>query len=784
MFVSLFYITFLTVESLCKVVTMNTNDKTAKIGGLFTFGSDGSKMTLEEMQNIIAFKCSVDFLNTNYRILRETLLTYTVLDSGTGQSRAVDAAEIMRKEQCMAVIGPAGNEQIRDAAPALIGGGISLVSYEGGSISLQESFYSPNAISVWPPDSFQTRAMADILLALGWTFVAAVYTHDNYGYSGRRTFGTACGRARIRITCQNTIDTTSLLDLQKVGDCLDRSDAKIVVLWMSPKNAANVIAYLRTRERANEFVFFASSSWARMMDFKDLSKYAEEALELKIPIEFLNGTLAIYPTIGDTAKIEYCLRNTNPNTFKAPFFLGFWEDHFKCSLSDDSLPVCSPKIEDRNKPCKCYGNESLQSKKYISSAVNYIYDSVHFMGSAMDKIIYRCTTLKSKNFCAFHTLTSEDIMLAMQELSYRGETGPIQFSKSVFRRKSTFDIFQQDAEGRQRKVGTWSVDGTELLKGSLKFKTPGIPESAIIPDESSVASGNVTVIGIFIANIFILLILGAVFVFFIIKKDSGIVRRANLLFLSTLNIGLIFVTLSSIIWSMNPSRLVCISKAFFLIVGMGIIAAAVCGKAHHSLKYYISIGTISKITPNVLIIGYLVAISLIELVLFGLYCFAGGILDPVVVQSLSDNTYQYYSCQKEATTIQNIILVLIIAFNAVLFISPLIFYIFATNLKMPEGEQMMTLFMLINLGVLFSLLTPIYLLNNDRKGSLTRGWLVRSLGMVAFVAFTIISIFLPKIKYVFKEEDEGDKDVIDPEERIINRTEFGKPGFVSIRKIT
>ncbi|OIR56251.1 MAG: uncharacterized protein A8A55_3003, partial [Amphiamblys sp. WSBS2006] len=547
------------------------------------------------------------------------------------------------------------------------------------------------------------------------------------------------------------------------------------------EDAARVIAYLRTRARGEEFVFFAPGSWAQIRDIGRFRRHAADSIGLDFPAAYLEGSIAIHPSVGNMSKIQHCMKGATPKTIDAGFFLSFWESHFKCRLRDETLPVCDPSVGKRTAPCQCYGNESLWDPGSVNLGLNYVYDSVQFVAVALDKIIYRCTDLRTKNFCGLKTVTSYDLLLAVREISYRGETGPIQFSGAPFRRKSTFDIFQYDREGRLRRVGEWDVDGTNILRDNLRFKTGSVPESEIIPDTTNVLRGNMIVVSLFAVNILVVFLLVAIAFFFVYHKDTGVVRRASLSYLVVVDAGLVFVTVSALLWSVGPSSLNCIVKAWFALVGLGMVAAGMCSKAHHALRYYITLGTISSRTPSRSIFLYLAFLCAGEHVLWALYCFAGSTLRLVSAQSVADNTYQYCACQKETPSQDTLLLVLVFAFNIVLFVAPMLVYAFSANLVMPEGESKMSFFMLINMAMVFLLLTPIYLLNDDRKGSLVRGWLIRTVGMFSFVAFTVLVLFVPKIKYIYKEREEGDKEVLDPEAEHVHRRTFGKPGFVSWR---
>jgi hypothetical protein len=75
--------------------------------------------------------------------------------------------------------------------------------------------------------------MAEIMRLFGWSFIAALFTTDSYGTSGRSALLSQTGRQRIKVTCANSINPGSISGLSSFADCVASSDASVVVLWSS-----------------------------------------------------------------------------------------------------------------------------------------------------------------------------------------------------------------------------------------------------------------------------------------------------------------------------------------------------------------------------------------------------------------------------------------------------------------------------------------------------------------------------------------------------------------------
>lgn len=205
------------------------------MGGLLPITSNG-KPWLGGVQFVEAFKCQLNILNSNSRVLPVSFITYLIQNTDLLVSAAVKQAYLLLQKNVFMTVGPTTDDQIPPVAYLNAPEMLAFNSFDASSVLLANSTVYPSFFRTIPSDNFQARAMAETCRIFNWTFVAALFTSDSYGTSGRTAFLSQTGRQRIKVTCTNTIQPGSTSGLSSFADCVAGSDASVVLLWskMSP----------------------------------------------------------------------------------------------------------------------------------------------------------------------------------------------------------------------------------------------------------------------------------------------------------------------------------------------------------------------------------------------------------------------------------------------------------------------------------------------------------------------------------------------------------------------
>lgn len=224
-----------------------------------------------------------------------------------------------------------------------------------------------------------------------------VFTNDTFGSNGRTAISTAGNRNRLRFTCTATLPTiftpqqgeTFTSNVNSTAVCIAGSFATVVVLWMDPLNAANLIGYLYNKAGAPQKTFiFVDSAWKFTID---PASFAEVG---NFPISYLKGSIGVVPAYGDVEPFRQHFYTLNPSNSPYEQFIQFWQRTFSCYYGTDNptLPICSDDISARTTnpiSCKCTGRESLDGVA-IDHDVGYIQDAVSAYANALNVITTVC----------------------------------------------------------------------------------------------------------------------------------------------------------------------------------------------------------------------------------------------------------------------------------------------------------------------------------------------------------------------------------------------------------
>jgi ABC-type branched-subunit amino acid transport system substrate-binding protein len=266
--------------------------------------------TLQGVQYAEAFKCAINIVNSNSRILRNTLLTWLVEDTGSLPSLAANQALLFNRRDISMVVGPYEYDSLPPVANLYNNVTLPFISYGSAGVQYSNGTVYPSFFRTIPSDLSTARAMAETMRLFGWNYVAAIFTTDSYGQSGRTALLQQIGRQRLKVTCVNQIDPGSVRGLPNFADCVARSDASVVVLWMDEFNAANTLSYLYQNATNTRLTFMAPDRWALIKNPNTFNDTLPRT-NYTFPLDFIEGTIwLIFDWIVAHHHRFSCNRNT------------------------------------------------------------------------------------------------------------------------------------------------------------------------------------------------------------------------------------------------------------------------------------------------------------------------------------------------------------------------------------------------------------------------------------------------------------------------------------------
>lgn len=355
-----------------------------------------------------------------------------------------------------AIIGP------HDSISAVLVGsllqvhGIAAITPSATSHELSSKMYR-NFFRTVPCDTWQAKVMADIIEYFNWTYVAAIALDDSYGRQGvwavekevykRRTFCIAYSEFLPRL------DYTEKLS-QIVFKLKRQRNIGVVIVWLSGGYGR---AFLQETNKQG----VRDRTWI----FSDAIT-AEESVHLDPRFTGLEGSLGIQPrNYRDKAFDDHLRTMTRTRTLKSNlmWWEEFWAQHCNRNLSE-----CTKNIS---------LHQSIQ--KIRSSFVPYLLDAVYAVAHAIDKM-YKCVEpngLLPRGKCprVSPSIDTKSLPLYLQNVSFDGITGRVQFDESGDVQTASYDIvnFQRDdLPGKRYKkvlVGSWRKNANPqlLLKSNV-----------------------------------------------------------------------------------------------------------------------------------------------------------------------------------------------------------------------------------------------------------------------------------------------------------------------------
>ena len=264
---------------------------------------------------------------------------------------------------------------------------IPQVSYASTSLKLSDKSRFEYFARTVPPDTFQARALADIVAALNWTYVSTVASEGTYGESGIKEFEREAGARNICIAASETIPEkadkstfdTILNILQK------KTNAKVVVLFTNIEDAGKILAAAqRANLTADRFIWLASDGWG----VQDKPPKGRETIA--------EGAITIELQTRKMDEFDRYFLDLRPQTYtRNPWFAEFWEQQLLCSLGENQNPQDVTTLEPCRKDQHLDPDLHKQEKK-----TQFVVDAVYALAYALDKMQrHVCNETKDGKLC-------------------------------------------------------------------------------------------------------------------------------------------------------------------------------------------------------------------------------------------------------------------------------------------------------------------------------------------------------------------------------------------------
>lgn len=360
------------------------NPDSLMLGGLFpvhknTLSQCGAILDLG-VQRLEAMVLAVGMINNDSTLLPGVTLKFEVRDTCTQSNYALEqslnfvSARGLSNSTMLGisgVIGAASSTVSISVASLLRLFKIPQISYASTAETLSDRTRFDYFFRTIPPDSLQTRVMADLIHHFNWSYVYALHSDDVYGRVGIEALLRALDSGNCSTTC---VATTISVPVGATEEILDRVITDMSRSWVNNASVAILFGQLETAIGVLGAVNRARASGTT--ELKNITWIGSDAWGDQIPAYLYpvaHGMLAVLPQAKHTQIFDDYFTVLNPlNNPANPWFKEYWQSLFNCSFEHvRGLGTCNPLIH-RISPQNGYRQNSK-----VPFTIDAVYSFAH-----------------------------------------------------------------------------------------------------------------------------------------------------------------------------------------------------------------------------------------------------------------------------------------------------------------------------------------------------------------------------------------------------------------------
>ncbi|XP_014214874.1 metabotropic glutamate receptor 2-like [Copidosoma floridanum] len=315
-----------------------------------------------------------------------------------------------------------------------------------------------------PSDHYQVKAMVEIIKQMNWTYVSVVYEESNYGVKAFEELESLLAKNDICIAVKEKLVKDSGVADESVYDSivqklLTKRRARGCIIYGSDQEVAGLMRAVRRSNATGVFSWIGSDGWSA----RGLVSDGNEAE--------VEGTLSVQPQANPVEGFEeYFLNLTVENNKRNPWFVEFWEDHFKCRYPNSSLTPYNSKYENL-----CTTKERLSKKDMaFENQLQFVSDAVMAFGYAFRDMHSDLCHGKFGLCDEMKPTKGEELLKYLRKVDFEGLSGDKFKFDSNGDGPARYNIlhFKQVAAGRYEwiRVGKYLEDTLHLNMSEVRFR--------------------------------------------------------------------------------------------------------------------------------------------------------------------------------------------------------------------------------------------------------------------------------------------------------------------------
>lgn len=175
-------------------------------------------------------------------------------------------------------------------------------------------------------------------------------------------------------------------------------------------------------------------------------------------------------------------------------------------------------------------------------------------------------------------------------------------------------------------------------------------------------------------------------------------------------------------------------------------------KTYRIFKIFNNVRVTSLVIKDTDLLKFSGVVLLGEVILLCVYSFIGGLTTPVAIQSKSDSLLQYIQCRSPSSGIQTGLTIALFAYNVILVVAGVVVAYLTRNVDSAFNESQyigLTMYIYLLTSII---LIPLYYTAGDSRSSIARQFILRIIGVVLSMYFSLFALFVPKVIAVRQDQ--------------------------------
>ena len=207
----------------------------------------------------------------------------------------------------------------------------------------------------------------------GWTWIAAAFSNDDIGQSGRYAFTQFTNsESGLYFPCFYIVGTQNEAVLNALTSCLhNNTNVRVLLLWGSTDYVVNSLTYLYTKTNITYLTFVINPNAAISINFN----------LFKVPASFYQGSIFLSENYDESTGYDDCINRfiNDPSDFNENV-RKLYEFEYGCVITKDkSIPFCKKPVPDKDEgQCRCLIEDfDYISKPYTVKHMNNIIQELN-----------------------------------------------------------------------------------------------------------------------------------------------------------------------------------------------------------------------------------------------------------------------------------------------------------------------------------------------------------------------------------------------------------------------